>query len=387
MSQLNPPLGRMLRMGLIGGGGAAFIGKVHAVAAKLDHRAEITAAALSRNLEISRDSAAAFGLTADQVYGGAESLIESMAGDLDFVAIATPNYTHAPIALAALNAGLHVICDKPMTTTAEDADRLVSAVESSDRVFALTHNYTGYPMVRQARAMVLNGEIGEVLAVRATYAQGWLHAMQPNEVPARGAWKSDPELAGPSGALGDIGTHAYNLITHITGLVPAKLSASIRSFAQVRDLDDYGQVNIEFGNGVLGMVNFSQVSHGRLNDLWIEIDGSAGSLIWRQESPNQLEFRRQGESMIQLERHPAGSSLDDSAKSSSRIPPGHPEGFYEAFANVYRAAYDDMLKIANGETIDHRNTVYPNVYDGADGVRFINRCLESSQQQSEWTDW
>ena len=387
MAQLNPPLGRLLKMGLIGGGGAAFIGKVHAVAGKLDHRAEIAAAALSRDLETSRASAAAFGLTPEQAYGGAESLIASMADQLDFVAIATPNYTHAPIALAALNAGLHVICDKPMTTTAKDAQDLIQAVESSNRVFALTHNYTGYPLVRQAKAMVNSGDIGEIIAVRATYTQGWLHAINPDETPARGAWKSDPALAGPSGALGDIGTHAYNLITHVTNLVPQKLSASIRSYAPVRTLDDYGQVNIDFGNDVLGMVNFSQVSHGRLNDLWIEVDGTTGSLIWRQECPNQLEVRRQGESMIQLERHPAGSDLHASARSASRIPPGHPEGFYEAFANIYRAAYDDMLHVAKGESIDHRQTVYPNVYDGADGVRFIDRCLESNRQQSQWIEW
>ena len=261
MAQLNPPLGRLLKMGLIGGGGAAFIGKVHAVAGKLDHRAEIAAAALSRDLETSRASAAAFGLTPEQAYGGAESLIASMADQLDFVAIATPNYTHAPIALAALNAGLHVICDKPMTTTAKDAQDLIQAVESSNRVFALTHNYTGYPLVRQAKAMVNSGDIGEIIAVRATYTQGWLHAMNPDETPARGAWKSDPELAGPSGALGDIGTHAYNLITHVTNLVPQKLSASIRSYAPVRALDDYGQVNIDFGNDVLGMVNFRMAFH------------------------------------------------------------------------------------------------------------------------------
>ena len=391
MIPLNPEIDRKLRMGLIGGGGAAFIGKVHAISATLDNRARLCAGALSSDPQRAKDSASILGIHEDRAYENVQQLIESELqldekDRIDFVSIATPNHTHAEIAQTALKAGFHVICDKPMTNKVEEARELVKTVEQTGKIFALTHNYTGYPMIRQAREIIEAGEIGDILAIRVTYLQGWLTTLDESVTASRGTWKSDPVKAG-SGSLGDIGTHAYNLLRFVTGLNVNQLAATTESFHPTRRLDDYGLIQLRMDNGALGIITYSQMSHGRLNDFTLEIDGTAGALTWNQEDPNRLVMQRQGAATEIMHRHPAGAYMHELARLATRIPGGHPEGFYEAFANIYRAAYDDIAKnIANGFN-PGINTLYPNVYDGLEGVRLIERVQASSEENNAWLDF
>ncbi len=383
---------RPLRMGLIGGGGNGFIGKVHVTAATLDREAVLIAGALSSDLKRSRESASAMGIGPDRAYGSFRELISAEksrpAEDrIDFVSIATPNHTHREIACAALEAGFHVVCDKPMTITMNDADAMVSAVRDTDRVFALTHNYSGYPLVRQARELIANGDLGDLIAIRTNYVQGWMHGMRPDEIPARGAWKSDPNKNGRAGSLGDVGTHAFHLLQFISGMTPTKVLSHMRSYSSHHELDDYGHAMLQFAQGATGMVTWSQVSHGRLNDLSIEVDGSKASLAWRQEEPNQLLLRALGEPTRIYERNPNAGYTLPSAVAACRLPGGHPEAFFEAFANVYRDAFSDMRRIMRGEKLGTEPVLYPSVYDGANGVHFMQLCLESMEADAAWQTW
>lgn len=382
----------VLRMGLIGGGGAGFIGKVHATAATLDRQADLVAGALSSDPERSRKSAATFGISADRAYGTYRELIDAeLARDandrVQFVSVATPNFTHCEIACAAMEAGLHVVCDKPMTTNLQDAEKMVSTVESTGRVFALTHNYSGYPLMRQAREMIASGELGDLIAVRANYVQGWMHGIDPGQKLDRGAWKSDPEKNGRAGSLGDVGTHAFHLLRFVTGLQPSSLVSRMSSYSKHHELDDYGHAIIRFDNAATGLVTWSQVTHGRLNDLSIEIDGTKAALSWRQEEPNQLFVRALGQPTKIYERDPNAGYASAAAIAACRLPGGHPEAFFEAFANVYRDAFADMRRVDQGENFDRSKSLYPNVYDGLDGVRFMTRCLASNDEESSWQDW
>lgn len=373
-----------LRMALVGGGGAGFIGKVHATAAQLDRQAELVAGAFSSDPQRSREAAEAFGVSTDRAYASYQQLLAAESQlppdtRADFISIATPNYLHFPIAKAALEAGFAVFCEKPLTTNLNDAEQLAKLVHSTRSVFVLLHNYTGYPLIRQLRQMIADGALGEVQAVRVNYIQGGLRGLQPGTKPARGAWKSDPEQAGPAGTLGDIGTHAYQLARYVTGLKPLDLSCRLATFTPGRQLDDYGHALVRFEGGSLGMITFSQATHGRLNDLTLEIDGSLASAVWRQEFPNQLELRRFGEPMRTYERFPAAPYTNEPARSACRLPAGHPEGFLEAFANVFRAGFDDLRSPRGEQDSAVRDTVYPNVYDGVEGVYFIEQCLASQR--------
>ena len=379
-----------LRMALVGGGGAGFIGKVHATAATLDRQAELVAGALSSSPE--RSEAYARQLGVPRSYTSYQELIDaesklSPEERVDFISIATPNHTHREIACAALRSGFHVVCDKPMTTNLPDAEQLVSAVAESGRVFVLTHNYSGYPMIRQAREMIAGSELGDIIAVRATYVQGWMHGVDPDQTPARGAWKSDPKLNGRAGSLGDVGTHAFHLASFVSGLSPKSLLCEMSSYSGHHDLDDYGHAIVQFNQGATGLITWSQVTHGRLNDLSIEVDGTKAALTWRQEKPNQLFVRSLGQPTRIYERNPnAAYSLPD-AVAACRLPGGHPEAFFEAFANVYRDGFADMRKVDAGEPIDPQRSLYPDVNDGHHGVRFMTRCLESGDNQSAWQIW
>ena len=380
-----------LRMALIGGGGAGFIGKVHATAATLDREAELVAGALSSNPERSRAAAAEFGIADDRAYGSYQELIETELERpenerIDFVSVATPNFTHAEIAIAAVEAGFHVVCDKPMTTNISDAERMVDTVKQTDRVFALTHNYSGYPLMRQAKDMIASGELGDIIAVRGTYVQGWMHGMEPGADLDRGAWKSDPLKNGQAGSLGDVGTHAFHLIRFVTGLKPDSLLSRMQSYSNHHELDDYGHAVIRFDQGATGLVTWSQVTHGRLNDLSIEIDGTKAALAWRQEEPNQLFVRALGEPLKVYERDPNAPFSSSNAVEACRLPGGHPEAFFEAFANVYRSAFVDMRRINAGDAKDD-SSLYPTVDDGFDGVRFMTNCLESQAADSTWQSW
>jgi predicted dehydrogenase len=387
---INPPLNRKLRMGLVGGGQGGFIGRVHALAAQLDGRSVLVAGALSSDPEKARASAPAYGIPPERAYG---SYTEMLAAEtklppgerMDFVSIATPNDTHFAIAQAFAQAGFHIVCDKPMTINLELAEELAGIVERSAVVFAVSHNYTGYPLVRQAREMILSGELGEINAVRASYLQGSLRRKRTPEQQRRFAWKTDPERAGASGCFGDIGIHAYNLVRFTTGLKPGQVSCRLCTFEPGGRLDDYGAAVVQFGNGALGTITASRISHGRENDLWIEIDGTRGSLEWHQEEPNRLWLRINGQPQRLYTRDPSAPHITTLARSSCRLPAGHPEAFLEAFANVYTAIYADMIAQATGQKWDRNQSLYPNVADGVDGVYFVARCVISSKQNGAWT--
>lgn len=385
----NEPLNRKLRMGLVGGGAGSFIGRVHATAAVLDNRAALVAGALSSNPERAKASAPDYDISSDRAYGSYQELLDAelkLPEDqrIDFVSVATPNHTHFEIAKAAVEAGFNVICDKPLTFDLAQAEELAQVVDQSDVVFAVTHNYTGYPLVRQAREMILSGELGEIQATRAFYIQGWLRTRLESEDQKQAAWRTDPQKSGAAGCFGDIATHAFNLTRYMTGLIPDQISCQLRTFEEGRQLDDYGTAMIKYENGGLGTVTASQISHGRENDLFIEIDGTLGSLVWRQENPNEMIFRQNGQPHKIYTRDPNSPFMNESGSSACRLPSGHPEAFFEAFANVYRSAYDAMVLRASGTRVEKVDTVYPNVHDGVEGMYFIQQCVESSQQDGSW---
>lgn len=385
----NGPLNRKLKMGLVGGGQGSFIGKVHSIAACLDNRAELVAGAFSSNPERSKASAADYDVKPARAYGSYQEMLDAekklpVGERIDFVSVTTPNHTHFEIAKAAVDAGFHVMCDKPMTFDLQQAEELAKAVDDSQVVFALTHNYTGYPLVRQAREMILAGELGEIQATRATYIQGWLRTKLEDSDQKQAAWRTDPTKSGAAGCFGDIATHAYNLGRYMTGLLPEQISATLRTFETGRKLDDYGAALIKYQNGGLGIVTASQISHGRENDVLIEIDGTKGSLQWRQEDPNAMIVRANGQPHRIYTRDPGAGYLGAAASAACRLPSGHPEGFFEAFANIYTAAFDAIVAKASGEKVERVNTVFPNVLDGVEGMMFIQQAVASSQKDGAW---
>lgn len=385
---INAPLNRKLRMGLIGGGAGAFIGRVHSIAAQLDGRATLVAGALSSDPARAKASAPDYGIAPNRAYGSYQEMIAAelkLPADerVDFVSVATPNHTHFEIAKAFCEAGFNVMCDKPLTFDLTQAEELARVVQKTGVVFGVTHNYTGYPLVRQAREMVRSGELGEINAIRAFYIQGWLRTRLETEAQKQASWRTDPRKSGAAGCFGDIGTHAYNLGRFITGLTPEQISCQLKAFEPGRQLDDYGTALIRYQSGALGTVTASQISHGRENDLWIEIDGTKGALEWHQEEPNKMLVRRNGQPH-QIYTRAGGPYLGATAAASTRIPSGHPEAFLEAFANIYVAAYEDMVKRASGQPVDGANSLYPNVADGVDGMHFITQSVASSKEGGAW---
>ena len=386
---INAPLNRKLRMALVGGGTGSFIGRVHSIAACLDNRAVLTAGALSSNPERAKSSAPEYGIEDSRAYTSYQEMLESELQlpeeeRIDFVSVATPNHVHFEVADAAIKAGFNVVCDKPMTFDLDQAEKLLESVQQSDIVFALTHNYTGYPLVRQAREMILGGELGEINAIRSQYIQGWLRTSLESDDQKQAAWRTDPGKSGAAGAFGDIATHAYNLGRYMTGLLPDQISCHLKTFVEGRRLDDYGTAVIRYENGGLGSVTASQISHGRENDLEIEIDGTKGSLRWRQENPNELIYRENGKAHQIYTRDPNAPFMNASGAGACRLPSGHPEAFFEAFANVYASAFDDIAKRAGGESIERKDTIYTNVYDGVEGMYFIQQCVASSADGGAW---
>ena len=387
----NASLNRKLRMGLVGGGQGSFIGRVHSIAAVLDHRAALVAGAFSADPAKSKASAVDYGITPNRAYGTYKEMVEGEKRlpeneRIDFVSIATPNHTHFEIAKAFAEAGFNVICDKPLTFDLAQAEELAKTVQRTGIVFGVTHNYSGYPQVRQARAMVQAGELGSINAIRTSYIQGWLRTRQEQggNLEKQAAWRTDPKRSGIAGCFGDIGTHAYNLGRFITGALPEQVSCLLRTFAPGRELDDYGVAAIRYQEGALGTVTASQISHGRENDLWIEIDGTKASLEWHQENPNRLMVRVNGGPHREYTRDPNAPWCADTMRTACRLPSGHPEGFFEAFANVYTAVYDDMARRAAGQKVDSAKSLYPNVADGVDGMNFITQCVASSGQNGHW---
>jgi predicted dehydrogenase len=384
----NGSLNRKFRMALVGGGQGAFIGRVHAIAAVMDNRAELVAGCLSSNPDRAKASAPDYDIRPARAYTSIGELVQkekALPADqrVDFVSVATPNHTHFEIAKAAADAGFNVMCDKPMTFDLAQAEALGEAVDRSGVVFAVTHNYTGYPLVRQAREMIASGELGEINAIRSNYIQGWLRTRLEKDSQKQAAWRTDPSKSGAAGCFGDIATHAYNLARYMTGLLPAEISCQLKTFESGRQLDDYGTAIIRFQNGALGTVTASQISHGRENDIFIEIDGTKASLEWHQEEPNKMFVRANGQPQ-RIYTRAGGPYLGNAAAAVTRIPSGHPEGYLEAFANVYRSAYDAMIARAEGKPFEKTNTIYPNVNDGVEGMYFIQQCVASSKQNGAW---
>lgn len=384
----NGSLNRKLRMALCGGGQGAFIGRVHATAAVMDNRAVLVAGALSSNAEKARASAPDYDIPADRAYTSVTELVQkekALPADrrIDFLSVATPNHTHFEIAKAAVDAGFNVVCDKPMTFDLKQAEQLAEAVDKAGVVFAVSHNYTGNPLVRQAREMIAAGELGEIQAIRSFYIQGWLRTRLETSDQKQAAWRTDPAKSGAAGCWGDIGTHAYNLARYMTGLLPEQISCQLKIFEPGRKLDDYGTAMIKFENGALGTVTASQISHGRENDIFIEVDGTKGSLEWHQENPNQMFVRMNGQPH-KIYTRGGGPYLGQAASAATRIPPGHPEGYLEAFANIYRNAFDAMVLRAEGKPFEKTNTIYPNVNDGVEGMYFIQQSVASSKEGGAW---
>ena len=388
MDTTNGPLNRKLRMALVGGGQGAFIGRVHATAASLDNRAALVAGALSSDPAKAKASAPDYDIPPQRAYGSYQEMVAAESKlppdqRIDFVAVATPNHTHYEIARAFAEAGFNVMCDKPLTFDLAQAEELARVVQRTGVVFGVTHNYTGYPLVRQARDMVRGGELGEINAIRAFYIQGWLRTRLEKEGQKQASWRTDPKRSGAAGCFGDIGTHAYNLGRFITGLLPEQISCLLKVFEAGRELDDYGVAAVRYQNGALGTVTASQISHGRENDLWIEIDGTKGALEWHQEEPNKMWFKVNGQPH-RLYTRAGGPYLGATAGASTRIPSGHPEAFLEAFANIYTAAYDDMIKRASGQKFDAAHSLYPNVQDGVDGMNFVTQSVASAKENGAW---
>lgn len=385
---INAPLNRKLRMGLVGGGQGSFIGKVHSLAATLDNRAVLVAGALSSDPAKAKASAPDYDIADNRAYGSYQEMIDAESKlppeqRIDFASITTPNHTHFGIAKGFVEAGFNVVCDKPMTFDLAQAEELAKLVQKKGVVFAVTHTYTGYPLVRQAREMVRAGELGEINALRAFYIQGWLRTRLESSGQKQASWRTDPKKSGASGCFGDIGTHAYNLGRFITGLLPEQISCQLKAFEPGRALDDYGTALVRYHNGALGTVTASQISHGRENDLWIEIDGTKGALEWHQEEPNKMLLRVNGKPH-QIYTRSGGPYLGDLAGRSTRLPSGHPEAFLEAFANIYTAAYEDMIARASGKSFDAAHSVYPNVADGVEGMNFIAQCVASTAEDGAW---
>jgi predicted dehydrogenase len=371
-----------LRLGMVGGGPGAFIGAVHRTALALDGRAELVAGCFSSDAAKSAQQARELGLDPARAYAtfadmAAKEAALPEAARIDAAVIVTPNHLHEPVAAAFLNAGIPVICDKPMAATLEQAQRMHALAQERKVPLFVTYNYTGYPLVLHARELVRSGALGPIRKVVAHYHQGWLATPLEKDNHKQAAWRTDPAQAG-AGALGDIGSHVENLASFITGLEIDALRAEVSTIVPGRKVDDDAAVTLRYRNGAKGVYSISQVCIGRENDLQIEVYGEKGSLAWRQENPNELRFCS-AEGLTQTLTR--GMAPSDAAARATRLPPGHPEGFYEAFANIYRAAFDALEARRAGR--DHTPRL-PTSAEGLRGVRFIDACLRSARDNGAW---
>ena len=368
-----------IRLGMVGGGNDAFIGAVHRIASRIDDQYELVAGALSSTPEKARASGEALGVP--RIYDDFKQMAirEARRKDgIEAVSIVTPNHVHFAAAREFLKRGIHVICDKPLTSTLADAKKLVKAAEASDALFVLTHNYTGYPMVRHAREMVAQGDLGAIRVVQVEYPQDWLTIEQDFK---QANWRTDPNQSGAGGSTGDIGTHAFNLACFITGLEVESLSADIQAFVPGRQVDDNAHVMLRFAGGARGMLWSSQVAPGNENALRIRVYGEKGGLEWAQEDPNYLWHTPFGEPKRLITRNGAGAG--DAAARVSRIPPGHPEGYLEGFANIYTEAATAIRAARDGQPVP-ADVIYPTVIDGLKGVQFVSACVKSSARDAAW---
>lgn len=371
-----------IRLGMVGGGRGAFIGAVHRIAARLDDQYELVAGAFSSDPEKSAASAADLG--AARSYGSYAEMAQKEArrkDGIEAVAIVTPNHMHAPVAVEFLKRGIHVICDKPLTATLPEAKKLAKTAEASGVVFALTHNYTGYPMIRQAREMIAAGALGDIRLVNVEYIQDWL--AEPIEATGQkqADWRTDPARSGAGGATGDIGTHAFNLANFVTGLTLHELSADLQSFVAGRRVDDNGHIMMRYTSGARGTLWCSQVASGQENGLRLRIFGTKGGIEWEQENPNYLWVAPLGQPKYRLTRGGPGSG--EAAARLTRIPSGHPEGYLEGFANIYAEAARAIIARRDGTTLDSA-VIFPGLKEGLEGVAFVDACVRSSKRNGAW---
>jgi predicted dehydrogenase len=374
--------GRRIRLGMVGGGEGAFIGAVHRIAARLDDHYELLAGALSSEPGRALRSAQAIGLP--RAYPDYATMAREEAArpdGIEAVAIVTPNDQHAPAAEAFLRAGMHVICDKPVTTTLAEAKRLKALVQETGKLFAVTHNYTGYPLVRHARQLVREGALGEIRVVQVEYAQDWLTERLEASGQKQAAWRTDPKRSGAGGCIGDIGTHAFNLLHYVTGLKTTELAAELSTFVEGRALDDNVQVMLRLANGARGSLWASQVAPGNENGLRLRVYGSRGGLEWAQEHPNQLRHAPFGEPVRTVSRG-TGAVLADGQRVS-RLPSGHPEGYLEAFATIY-AEIAQAIRAARAGRPAPAGVDFPTLDDGIEGLAFIEASLRSSAEGGRW---
>ncbi len=374
-----------IKYGMVGGGQGAFIGAVHRIAARIDGHFELVAGALSSQKKRSLASAKELGLDPSRSYGTFEEMAKAEAAredGIEAVAIVTPNHMHFPVAKAFLQAGIHVICDKPVTSTLDDAKKLLKIQQKSGALFVLTHNYTGYPMVRHAREMIAKGKLGNLRVVRAEYAQDWLSEDLEKTGQKQASWRTDPKQSGAGGSIGDIGTHAFNLSCFVTGAKCQSLAADLDTFVKGRKLDDNAHVMLRFEGGLKGTLWCSQVAPGNENGLTLRVYGEKGGLEWAQENPNQLWYTPLGKPKQLITRGGAGSGKD--AERMTRIPPGHPEGYLEGFANIYTEAATAIkaLRKPNGKVPSA--VTYPTMEDGLEGMKFIDACVKSAKKNAGW---
>jgi predicted dehydrogenase len=376
--------GRRLRLGMVGGGQGAFIGAVHRLAARMDDQWEFVAGALSSEPARAKASGAELGLNPERTYSDFEEMAKAEGArpdGIDAVSIVTPNHMHFPVAKAFLEAGINVICDKPLTTTLKDAKSLQKLVEKSGLVFAVTYNYTGYPMVRQAREMVRDGRLGDIRVVQAEYPQDWLTTKLEDTGHKQAEWRTDPARSGVGGAIGDIGSHAYHIACFVSGLTLDSVSADLAIFVKGRPLDDNAHVLLRFVNGAKGMLWASQVAPGNENGLRLRVYGTKGGIEWAQEDPNYLWYAPFGEPRRLIRRGGAGS--EPAAARVTRIPPGHPEGYLEGFANLYTEAAHAIRAKKARRRLD-KAVLFPTIDEGVAGVAFIEAAVKSSKANGRW---
>ncbi len=381
-------MSRKIRYGMVGGGRGAFIGAVHRIAANMDGQIELVCGAFSSDPEKSKASGADFFLPASRCYGSYEEMIKAEAAlpaseRMDFIAIVTPNHMHFPPAKFALENGFHVLSDKPATFNLEESKALDAIVKKSGRLYGLTHNYTGYPLVKQAREMVHEGRLGKIRKVVVEYPQGWLATRLEESGQKQAAWRTDPTKSGAAGCVGDIGTHAENLAEYITGLKISELAADITAFVEGRALDDDANVLLRFENGAKGVLHCSQISVGEENGLNIRVYGEKGGLEWHQKEPNTLLVKWLDQPM-QVYRT-ANGYLGAAALAAGRTPPSHPEGYLEAFANIYKNFANHIRARLAGTEPDAITLDYPKIEDGIRGMAFIEAVVASSKANAAWT--
>ncbi len=376
--------GGRIRLGMVGGGEGAFIGAVHRIASRIDDQYELVAGALSSTPDRARRSGEALGLAAARIYDDYESMARAeakRADRIEAVSIVTPNHVHAGPTVAFLKVGIHVICDKPLTVSLAEAKTMKAAVDKSGRIFALTHKSTGYPLVRRMREMVQGGDLGVIRLVQVEYPQDWLTGSTEKTGNKQAEWRVDPKRSGAGGALGDIGTHAFNLADYVTGLELAELSADLAAFGEGRTLDDNVQILMRYANGARGALWASQVAPGNENALMLRVYGTKGGLVWRQENPNQL-FWSPYEKPTQIFAR-GGPGSGEAAGRVTRVPPGHPEGYLEGFANIY-SEVAAAIKAARTTKKPPKGVHFPTIDDGVKGLAFIEAAVKSSKANGKW---